>query len=132
MPRKNIINPNRSKGEQMSETSMKGKCVLVTGASSGIGYAVAEIFAKAGAKVILCARRADKLQEATTCFSEKYQAVTYSLPIDISDQKEVFHAISQLPAEWKKIDVLINNAGVVLGLDKIADGNPDDWGKIID
>lgn len=98
------------------------KIVLITGASSGIGEGCARKFASNGAKLILNARSADKLEALAKELTEKYSAETYVLPFDVRDRKAAFEALVSLPEEWKAIDVLVNNAGLVIGMDKEHEG----------
>ena len=106
------------------------KIVFITGASSGIGKATAELFANAGAKLILAARRQDKLEALTRALS----AITavYPLILDVQQESAVKTAIASLPPEWQAIDILINNAGLAQGLDSIAAGQSADWDRMID
>lgn len=104
------------------------KIALVTGATSGIGWATAEHLAAVGYKLIICGRREERLKE----LSSKVEVETYPLIFDVRDKAAVDAAIASLPEEWKAIDVLINNAGNAHGLGKIQDGNVDDWEAMID
>lgn len=106
------------------------KIAFITGATSGIGKATAELFAKQNMKLIICGRRAEKLAELKEELS-KYTTVT-TLQFDIRFREEVQQAIASLPEEFKKIDILINNAGNAHGLSTIQDGNIDDWDAMID
>lgn len=108
------------------------KCVFITGASSGIGRSCAEEFAKIGAKLLLCARREDKLLEVANDLQQRYSVDVHTVTLDVSDADAVEHALSRLPTEWQAIDVLVNNAGLALGLDKIQTGKLDDWKTMID
>jgi len=101
---------------------------MVTGATSGIGWATAEALAKEGYQLIICGRRKERLQE----LSAKVGVKTLELIFDVSDRAAVAQALNSLPAEWKQIDVLINNAGNAHGLGKIHEGNIDDWDAMID
>ena len=101
---------------------------MVTGATSGIGWATAEALAKEGYQLIVCGRRKERLQE----LSAKVGVKTLELIFDVSDRAAVAQALNSLPAEWKQIDVLINNAGNAHGLGKIHEGNIDDWDAMID
>lgn len=106
------------------------KTVFITGATSGIGKATAETFAKQGLRLIICGRREAVLKELKTQLSEITEV--FSLNFDVRNRVEVQNAINSLPENWKNIDVLINNAGNAHGLDPISDGNIDDWDAMID
>ncbi len=105
------------------------KTIFITGATSGIGKATAEIFAKQGHRLILCGRRQEILDQLKTKFSENE---VYTLAFDVRNQQEVEKAIASLPEDFKNIDVLINNAGNAHGLDPIAEGNVTDWDAMMD
>ena len=105
------------------------KKIFITGATSGIGEALAQILSD-NYNLILCGRRKDRLKKLYDTLSEKTMVKT--LDFDISNQKEVKDKISGLPDHWKKIDVLINNAGNAHGLDFIHEGSSSDWDKMID
>ena len=107
---------------------MKNKIILITGATSGIGRATAIRFANVGARLILCGRRKEKLDVLVKDLGENHQ----SLIFDVRDKKAVFKAIESLPKEFKKIDVLINNAGNAHGMDSAQTANLDDWDAMID
>ena len=99
---------------------LRGKTVLITGASSGIGKACAEEYAKSGAHLILAARRSERLAEIKSNFKVKYpESRVHCLSLDVTARSNVFNEINGLPAEWKGIDVLINNAGLAVGLDPV-------------
>ena len=108
------------------------KIVLITGASSGIGEGCARKFASEGAKLILNARSVDKLEALALDLKAKYVAECYVLPFDVRDRKAALAALESLPEEWQGIDVLINNAGLVIGVDKEHEGNLDEWDIVID
>lgn len=110
----------------------KNLVVFITGASSGIGKACANAFAEQGANLLLCARRAEKLKSISETLQKKFSIKTHLLSLDISDLVAVEQAITNLPQEWQDIDILVNNAGVALGLDKIQDGNIQQWNEMID
>ena len=106
------------------------KTVLITGATSGIGKATAQIMAKNDYKVILCGRRKERLAELEkelSVFTE-----VHTLSFDVRDKEAVFSTINSLPSEFSTIDILINNAGNAHGLDPIQTGNIDDWDAMID
>ena len=106
---------------------MKDKIILITGASSGIGWATAEAFSKRGAQLILCGRRKEKLE----ILARKLDVKTTILIFDIRNKKAVFDAIENLPENWKKIDVLINSAGNAHGLDPVQTAKLEDWDAMI-
>ena len=106
------------------------KIALVTGATSGIGKATAQILAKNNYKIILCGRREDRLLELKNELSAFTEVQTLSF--DVRDKKAVFDSINSLPEQFSKIDVLINNAGNAHGLDAIQNGDLDDWDAMID
>jgi NADP-dependent 3-hydroxy acid dehydrogenase YdfG len=108
------------------------KTVLITGASSGIGEGCARKFASQGARLILNARNAAKLEALASELKEQYAAECYVMPFDVCDRKTAAEAIEALPQEWKSIDILINNAGLAVGVDKEHEGNLDEWDVVID
>jgi hypothetical protein len=111
---------------------LKDKLVFISGASSGIGQACAEAFAQAGAKLILCARNMEKLSEVASDLKSKYGTISFPLQLDVQDKEAVNKAFAALPEEWQKIDVLINNAGLARGLEKLQQGDLADWDAMID
>ena len=108
------------------------KTVLITGASSGIGKGCAKKFASEGARLILNSRSADKLESLAQELKDKYNAECFVMPFDVCDRKAAAAALEALPAEWKSIEVLINNAGLAVGVDKEHEGNIDEWDVVID
>ncbi len=115
--------------------SIENQVVLITGASSGIGTACAKIFAGAGARLILAARRLERLQKLTDELVESLHVTPlqiHLLQLDVRDRSAVESAISNLPPSWSDIDILINNAGLSRGLDKLHQGNFQDWEEMID
>ena len=108
------------------------KTALITGATSGIGEACAHLFAQQGYRLVLVARREEKLQEISKHFSGKYAVEIKTLVADVRVKAELTNVLEGLPAEWKNIDVLINNAGLSQGLEPIDQGNTDDWDTMID
>ncbi len=112
--------------------SLKRKIVFITGASSGIGAATAMAFAAEGACLLLAARRTAKLADVAAKILERGAAAVHCINLDVRDRRAVQDAIDSLPAEWAEIDVLVNNAGLSRGLDKLYMGNIDDWEEMID
>ncbi len=111
---------------------LKDKIALITGASAGIGAACAEVFAREGARLILAARRAEKLEKLAADLRAAHGTDCHLLPLDVRDREAVNAAIAGLPATWQDIDILVNNAGLSRGLDKVQDGDATDWEEMID
>ena len=107
------------------------KTVLITGATSGIGLGCARKFAENGDRVILTGRNAEKLEAIRQDLSAKGTEVL-TLTFDVRDRNAAQKAIEDLPAEWQQIDVLVNNAGLALGMEPEYEGNLDDWETVID
>ena len=112
--------------------NLKEKIVFITGASSGIGAATALAFAAEGARLLLAARRAGKLAAVASLALERGAAAVHSISLDVRDRRAVQKAIDELPPEWAEIEVLVNNAGLSRGLDKLYMGNAEDWDEMID
>lgn len=112
--------------------SLNGKIVLITGASSGIGEACARAFAAEEARLILAARRGERLEKLKTELFMRHGVLVHTLTLDVRDQAAVAEAIAGLPAEWTAIQVLVNNAGLSRGLDKLHEGSLADWEEMID
>lgn len=110
---------------------LKNKIVLITGASSGIGAASAKQFAQQGAKLLLSARRLPLIQKLADELHAAYGATIYPFQLDVREPAQVKQAINELPSEWKKIDVLLNNAGLAAGLDPLPEGHLEDWENMI-
>ncbi len=108
------------------------KIILVTGASSGFGKAIATKFAAGGWNVILTARRKEKLDELAKALETTYGIKTLSLIFDVQDKNAVFDNLQNLPAEWQAINILVNNAGLALGRDSFENANLEDWETMID
>ena len=108
------------------------KIVFITGASSGIGAGCARKFASQGASLILNARNEEKLSALKEELEQQYGARVCLLPFDVRDRKTAAEALASLPDEWKALDILINNAGLVIGVDKEHEGNLDEWDIVID
>jgi serine 3-dehydrogenase len=111
---------------------LKDKIVLITGASAGIGLACAELFAAEGAKLILAARRENLLKDISKELQGKYGTKCHNMKVNVKNRKECETAINNLPDGFKSVDILINNAGLARGLDKMQNGNLDDWDEMID
>ena len=112
--------------------SLKDKIVFITGASSGIGRSCAEAFAPLGARLLLAARRRERLAELAAGLAEKHGVRVHAFGLDVRDQPAVERAVAGLPAEWSAIEVLVNNAGLSRGLDKLHQGLLQDWEEMID
>lgn len=107
---------------------MKNKIALITGATSGIGWATAERLAEAGVQLILCGRRTEKLEALAKAVGGNPQLLTF----DVRDKAAVFQAVDSLPNAWKSIDLLVNNAGNAHGLDPVQTASLEDWDAMID
>jgi len=107
---------------------MKNKIALITGATSGIGWATAECLAEAGVQLILCGRRTEKLEALAKAVGGNPQLLTF----DVRDKEAVFQAVESLPNAWKSIDLLVNNAGNAHGLDPVQTASLEDWDAMID
>ena len=112
--------------------ALADQTVLITGASSGIGHASAEAFAREGARILICARRAERLAELKARLEKEYHVKVYSFVLDVRDRKAVDQILDSLPEDWKTIDILLNNAGLSRGLDKLQEGLIEDWEEMID
>ena len=108
------------------------KIALITGATSGIGRAVADIFAENKYNLIVTGRRSERLQELKAALEQQHGISVLALCFDVRNNDEVVRNIASLPVEWRNIDVLVNNAGLAVGLNHIQDGVLDDWERMID
>jgi 3-hydroxy acid dehydrogenase/malonic semialdehyde reductase len=113
-------------------TDLSKKIVLITGASSGIGLACAFAFAREGARLIVAARRKEKLDSLAHDLQKKHHTDVLTIALDVRNQTAVEKAVQSLPASWKDIEVLVNNAGLSRGLDKLHEGKIEDWEEMID
>src|SRR5579872_2248117 len=116
----------------MGKMSLKNRVVFITGASAGIGAACARAFAAEGARLLLAARRVDRLEAMEVELLEGGAAAVHAFRLDVQDRAAVERAIAELPEEWRSIEVLVNNAGLSRGLDKLWEGKPQDWEDMID
>lgn len=108
--------------------SVNGSTALVTGASSGIGKAIASALVESGCRVIVAARRRERLEDFASAHGDQVLAVE----MDVSNRDLVAQAFDSIPAEWREIDIVVNAAGLALGLDHLQDGNPDEWDQMLD
>jgi 3-hydroxy acid dehydrogenase/malonic semialdehyde reductase len=108
------------------------KIILITGASSGFGKAMAEKFAAAKWNCILTGRRSERLRAFAEELHAKHGIQTLQLVFDVQDRAAVFAALGNLPEEWRAIDVLVNNAGLALGRDSFENADLDDWDTMMD
>lgn len=132
MSRANGQRNNSDTEENITQMAMTmKKTALITGATSGIGEACARKFAAGGYNLIITGRRADRLEEIKTTL-EAMGAEVVTLAFDVRDAEAATKAIASLGEGWQEIDVLINNAGLALGLDKEYEGDPTDWNTMID
>lgn len=106
------------------------KTVLITGATSGIGKATAELFADHGMRLVLCGRREGRLKELEDTLGKRTDV--HTLSFDVSNRQNTIDAIESLPVDFSDIDILINNAGNAHGLDPVEEGSLDDWDAMLD
>lgn len=111
---------------------LDNKTVLITGASSGIGAACARLMASEGARLILCARRIEKLQALAQEIQQAYQSEVKLLQWDVRQQALIERSFNQLEPNWQSVDILINNAGLALSSDPLQSGSIDNWDVMID
>lgn len=112
----------------MGTASLRDACVLITGASSGIGRACAEAFAAEGSRLVLAARRHERLEDLATALP----VPTLPVEVDVRDRSAVAAAIGGLHPDWADVDVLVNNAGLAAGFGPLPDNDPDDWDRMIE
>ncbi len=113
-------------------TTSQNKIAFITGATSGIGRAVAVVLAKEGYRLVICGRRKERLEDLKKELSDPESENVQILSFDVRNKTEVFEAIQSLPEEWKKVNILINNAGNAHGLSPIQEGELDDWEAMLD
>jgi serine 3-dehydrogenase len=112
--------------------SLRDKIVFITGASSGIGQSCARAFAREGAKILMAARRLERLKKLAVELTAEHGVPSRVIQLDVRDRAAVERALAGLPAEWTAVEVLINNAGLSRGLDKLQEGKIGDWEEMID
>jgi 3-hydroxy acid dehydrogenase/malonic semialdehyde reductase len=112
--------------------SLKDKIIFVTGASAGIGEACAQQFAASGARLILAARRIERVEALAASLKEQHGTDCLTYALDVRDRDAVESTVVSFPDEWKEVDILLNNAGLSVGLDKIHEGLINDWERMID
>jgi serine 3-dehydrogenase len=110
---------------------LMGKTILITGASSGIGEAMARLFAREGARLLLCARRLERLQALAEELRASHDSDIHTFALDVRDRKAVETMPECLPGNFRDIDVLVNNAGLSRGLEPLHKGDPDDWDEMV-
>jgi len=111
---------------------VNGQCVLITGASSGIGAACAEVFAAADARLILWARRQERLEALAEQLRQQWQSTVLTQVVDVRDRPQILAALEALPAAMDNVQILINNAGLSRGLEPFAEAEISDWEEMID
>lgn len=111
---------------------LEGRTVLVTGASSGIGAACAEAFAAVGCRLLLVAKRRERLDDLAKGLREKHGAEVLTGSLDVRDRAAVEAWVERLPAPWREIEILVNNAGLARGLAPLHEGEVTDWEEMID
>ena len=112
--------------------SIQKQIVAITGASSGIGAACAKAFAREGASLILAARRKERLEAVAAELKQAYGIKIHLLEMDVSDRATVETTLASLPEPWFNVDILVNNAGLSRGLDKLQEGDIQNWEEMID
>ncbi|MBX3007271.1 MAG: SDR family NAD(P)-dependent oxidoreductase [Melioribacteraceae bacterium] len=110
---------------------LKNKTVFITGATSGIGKSCAYAFAKEGANLIISARRIELVNEIAEDLKKQFGIKVYGYKLDVRNHEEIISSTNALPAEWRKIDILINNAGLAIGLNKFYEDDPSNWEQMI-
>jgi NADP-dependent 3-hydroxy acid dehydrogenase YdfG len=116
----------------MARISLDNRVVFITGASAGIGAACAHAFAAEGARLLLAARRVERLTAMEADLRKAGAKAVHSFQLDVQNRSAVESSLSALPEDWRAIDVLVNNAGLSRGLDKLWEGKTEDWEDMID
>jgi serine 3-dehydrogenase len=112
--------------------TLQNRLVMITGASAGIGEACAEAFAREGCRLVLAARRRERLEGLAAKLAAAHGTKAHLLELDVRDRLAVNAAVEGLPPAWRDIDILVNNAGLSRGLDRLQDGDHADWDEMID
>lgn len=112
--------------------NLENKVVFITGASSGIGEACAEVFAGCGANLVLSARRIERIEEIANRIQEKYKVEVFTGKVDVQQKSEIDKFVENLPEKFKQIDILVNNAGLALGFAEFYNEDVSDWETMID
>lgn len=113
-------------------SDLNNKIIVITGASSGIGQACSRLFARYGAKLILCARRQERIEHLAKELQELYGTQCLPLQLDVRDKTQVHNTLEKLPDNWQDVDILINNAGLALSSDPLQQGSLENWDTMID
>jgi 3-hydroxy acid dehydrogenase/malonic semialdehyde reductase len=108
------------------------KIALITGATAGIGEACAHVFARERYDLVLTGRRVDRLEKIAQQLKAEYNVKVIISSFDVRDRQEVISKLEELPPDWKLVNVLVNNAGLSLGLDPVQNGSYNDWETMID
>lgn len=111
---------------------LKDRLVFITGASSGIGEACAKTFAREGSRLLLCARRLERLEALVARLKKEHGTRCHVFKLDVTQRSQVENALATLPKEWSEVDILVNNAGGAHGLDKFQEAKIEDWETMID
>ncbi len=127
-----LLKEREAELQRLTERPVNNQTVFITGATSGIGRATAVKFAQNGFRLLLCARRAERLEELKSQLEAEYGVQVHTFVLDVRDAAAVQQAIDSLPAEWSDIDILINNAGKAKGFDFIHEGSLEHWDEMID
>ncbi len=112
--------------------NLTDRCVFITGASSGIGRACAEAFAALGCRLLLVARRKDRLDALASILKERHGTDVHTATLDVRNRSAVESFVKELTGEWRDIDILLNNAGLSRGLEPLHEGDSSDWDEMID
>lgn len=109
-------------------TSLESRIAFVTGATSGFGAEIARRLAKAGARLVICGRRQERLE----ALKQELGVPVHAAALDVRDREAVFRCVESLPAEFREVDLLVNNAGLALGLEPAHEASLDDWERMVD